>query len=73
MDVAMIGLMRDGMLRVKYAAGLRWRAVERLDDGTCRLTRGAGDAVPVRVLSPTRCGGCTQCEGTQLTTTASWG
>ena len=28
MDVAMIGLMRDGLLRVKEAATLRWRAIE---------------------------------------------
>ena len=51
MDVAMIGLMRDGMLRVKEASALRWGAIELMDDGTGRLRLGEGDAAVSRVLS----------------------
>ena len=47
----MIGLMRDGQLLVKAASALRWRAIERMDDGTGRLTLGEGDDKTVRVLS----------------------
>ena len=34
MDVAMIGLVRDGLLRVKAAAVLTWSAIESRPDGT---------------------------------------
>ena len=51
MDVAMIGLMRDGMLRVKEASVLRWRTVQRMDDGTGRLRLGEGDDAVSRTLS----------------------
>ena len=50
-DVAMIGLMRDGMLRVSTASTLRWGAIERQDDGTGRLTISEGDDVTTRTLS----------------------
>ena len=51
MDVAMIGLMRDGLLRVKEASALRWSAIELMDDGTGRLRLGEGDAAVSRRLS----------------------
>lgn len=51
MDVAMIGLMRDGLLRVKDASALRWRAIVRMPDGTGRLTVGEGDVAVSRRLS----------------------
>ena len=51
MDVAMIGLMRDGLLRVKDAAFLRWGAIERRDDGTGRLRLREDDAAVSRTLS----------------------
>ena len=36
-DVAMIGLMRDAMLRVREATELRWRDLEELRDDTGRI------------------------------------
>ena len=51
MDLAMIGLMRDGMLRVREASDLTWGALESLPDGTGRLRTGGGEDVTVRVLS----------------------
>ena len=38
LDLAMIGLMRDAMLRVREATGLRWGDLDRLADGTGRVT-----------------------------------
>ena len=51
MDVAMIGLMRDGMLRVKEAAVITWSSIECRPDGTGRVTVGEGDSTVSRVLS----------------------
>ena len=51
MDIAMIGLMRDGLLRVKEASDLRWSAIDLMDDGTGRLHLGEGDAAVARTLS----------------------
>ena len=51
MDVAMIGLMRDGLLRVKEASDLTWSAIDLMDDGTGRLHLGEGDAAVARTLS----------------------
>ena len=51
MDIAMIGLMRDGLLRVKEASDLTWSAIDLMDDGTGRLHLGEGDAAVARTLS----------------------
>ena len=51
MDIAMIGLMRDGMLRVREASDLTWGAIESLPDGTGRLRTGEGQDAESRVLS----------------------
>ena len=51
MDLAMIGLMRDGLLRVKDAAVLRWDAIERQEDGTGRLMLRESEAAVTRALS----------------------
>lgn len=54
LDLAMIGLMRDAMLRVREATELRWGDLDRLAEGTGRVTvqrlyhRGEND---VRMLS----------------------
>ena len=50
-DLAMIGLMRDGMLRVREASGLRWSSIRRLDNGTGRLRLGDGEDATFRTLS----------------------
>ena len=47
----MIGLMRDGMLRVREAAAVTWGAIERLDDGAGRLRIGDGEDPEFRTLS----------------------
>ena len=51
MDVAIIGLMRDGLIRVKEASALRWSAIELMDDSAGRLRLGDGDAAVSRRLS----------------------
>lgn len=51
LDVAMIGLMRDAMLRVGEAAELRWPDLEFLEDGSGRLRVGFEDRAAFRVLS----------------------
>ena len=51
MDIAMIGLMRDGLLRVKEASDLRWSAIYLMDDGTGRLHLGEGEGAVARTLS----------------------
>ena len=43
-DIALVSVMRDGMLSRAEASGLRWRDVETGDDGTGRLhISGSGD------------------------------
>ena len=37
MDIAIVGLMRDALLRVSEASALRWSDIEEEDDGTGRL------------------------------------
>ena len=51
MDVAIIGLMRDGMLRVKEAAVLTWGSIECRPNGTGSVTISEGDSAVSRVLS----------------------
>ena len=44
-DVAMVGLMRDARLKVREAAALAWSDIEKLSDGTGKVTvPGAGAA-----------------------------
>ena len=64
MDVAMIGLMRDGRLRVSEAADLTWRDVQKLPGGSGRVrvvadgetTYREVSADTVKLLSPVRRG-----------------
>ena len=51
LDIAMIGVMRDAMLKVREAAELRWTDLEILDDDTGRLRVGAEDRAAFRVVS----------------------
>ena len=37
-DIAAIGLMRDGLLRLREAADARWSQLHRVEDGSGRLT-----------------------------------
>ena len=49
-DLAMIGLMRDGMLRVREASALTWGAIEPLDNGTGQIRIGGGEDTMYRML-----------------------
>ena len=50
-DVAMIGMMRDAMLRVSEAAEVRWMDLELFDDGSGRLRISTKDRAAYRVVS----------------------
>ena len=58
-DMAILSLMRDGMLRVSEAEGLRWRDLEAVPDGTGRLhirsskTDQEGEGAIMFVSAPT--------------------
>ena len=58
-DMAVLSLMRDGMLRVSEAEGLRWRDLEAVPDGTGRLhirsskTDQEGEGAIMFVSAPT--------------------
>ena len=51
-DVAMIGLMREAMLRVNEAAALTWADIYMIEDGTGRVRVPLSDKDEHRVLSP---------------------